>query len=97
MRGEGSWPVSSAHDELPRLLTAAETAAPVDAVDVVAEDLRQRFEATKVSFLIVDANGRTALVGLARIHCHGPVLLVCLEGPAVRAIFKCAVHQEVFR
>lgn len=58
MRGEGSWPVSSAHDELPRLLTAAETAAPVDAVDVVAEDLRQRFEATKVSFLIVDLTGK---------------------------------------
>ncbi|MFH8492863.1 PP2C family protein-serine/threonine phosphatase [Streptomyces coeruleorubidus] len=43
---------------LPRVLTAAETAAPVDAVDVVAEDLRRRFEATKVSFLIVDLTGK---------------------------------------
>jgi hypothetical protein len=40
------------------VLTAAETAAPVDAVDVVAEDLRRRFEATKVSFLIVDLTGK---------------------------------------
>ncbi|MCX4993788.1 PP2C family protein-serine/threonine phosphatase [Streptomyces sp. NBC_00568] len=43
---------------LPRLLTAAETAAPVEAVDVIAEDLRRRFEATKVSFLIVDLTGK---------------------------------------
>ncbi|GGQ57652.1 PP2C family protein-serine/threonine phosphatase [Streptomyces flaveolus] len=43
---------------LPRLLTAAETAAPADAVDVIAEDLRRRFHATKVSFLIVDLTGR---------------------------------------
>ncbi|WP_318218625.1 PP2C family protein-serine/threonine phosphatase [Streptomyces sp. SCL15-6] len=43
---------------LPRLLTAAETAAPADAVDVIAEDLRRRFRATKVSFLIVDLTGK---------------------------------------
>ncbi|MFI6039203.1 PP2C family protein-serine/threonine phosphatase [Streptomyces sp. NPDC051315] len=30
----------------------------MDAVDVVAEDLQRRFEATKVSFLIVDLTGR---------------------------------------
>jgi hypothetical protein len=40
------------------LLTAAETAAPADAVDVIAEDLRRRFRAMKVSFLIVDLTGR---------------------------------------
>jgi len=40
------------------VLTAAETAAPVDAVDVVAEDLRRRFRATEVSFLIVDLTGK---------------------------------------
>jgi Stage II sporulation protein E (SpoIIE) len=51
--------VSDADGELPRLLTAAETAAPVDAVDVVSEDLRRRFEATKVSFLIVDLTGKS--------------------------------------
>ncbi|MDQ0905954.1 hypothetical protein QFZ22_001939 [Streptomyces canus] len=46
---------------LPRLLTAAETAAPVGAVDVVAEHLRRRFEATRVSFLIVDLTGKTVV------------------------------------
>ncbi|MFF8399727.1 PP2C family protein-serine/threonine phosphatase [Streptomyces sp. NPDC016172] len=50
--------MSGGQNGLPRLLTAAETAAPVDAVDVVAEDLRQRFEATRVSFLIVDLTGK---------------------------------------
>ncbi|MFF7901380.1 PP2C family protein-serine/threonine phosphatase [Streptomyces sp. NPDC088817] len=30
----------------------------MDAVDVVAEDLRRRFEATKISFLIVDLTGK---------------------------------------
>ncbi|MFC9290822.1 PP2C family protein-serine/threonine phosphatase [Streptomyces sp. NPDC057052] len=50
--------MSGGQSGLSRLLTAAETAAPVDAVDVVAEDLRRRFEATKVSFLIVDLTGR---------------------------------------
>lgn len=51
--------VSGGHrSEVPRLLTAAETAAPVEAVNVVAEDLRRRFHATKVSFLIVDLTGK---------------------------------------
>ncbi len=51
--------MSGGQSELPRLLTAAETAAPVEAVDVVAEDLRRRLGATKVSFLIVDLTGRS--------------------------------------
>lgn len=55
---EGTAVVSGGQSGLPRLLTAAETAAPVDAVDVIAEDLRRRFEATKVSFLIVDLTGK---------------------------------------
>ncbi|SOF02186.1 Stage II sporulation protein E (SpoIIE) [Streptomyces sp. OV198] len=55
---EGTAVVSGGQSGLSRLLTAAETAAPVDAVDVIAEDLRRRFEATKVSFLIVDLTGR---------------------------------------
>ncbi|MFE2585650.1 PP2C family protein-serine/threonine phosphatase [Streptomyces sp. NPDC059378] len=50
--------MSGGQSGLPRLLTAAETAAPVDAVGVIAEDLRRRFEATKVSFLIVDLTGK---------------------------------------
>ncbi|MEV5729160.1 PP2C family protein-serine/threonine phosphatase [Streptomyces pharetrae] len=43
---------------LPRLLTAAERAAPADAVAVVAEHLQRRFEATMISFLIVDLTGK---------------------------------------
>lgn len=50
--------VSGGQSELPRLLAAAEAAAPVEAVDVVAEDLRRRLQATNVSFLIVDLTGR---------------------------------------
>ncbi len=50
--------MNGGHRGLPRLLTAAERAAPVDAVEVVAEDLRRRFGATQVSFLIVDLTGR---------------------------------------
>lgn len=55
---KGAVAVSSGPIELPRLLTAAETAAPVDAVDVVAEHLRRRFEAREISFLIVDLTGK---------------------------------------
>ena len=55
---KGTVAVNGGHTELAGLLTAAETAAPVDTVDVVAEHLRQRFAATEVSFLIVDLTGR---------------------------------------
>ncbi|MET9429362.1 PP2C family protein-serine/threonine phosphatase [Streptomyces sp. NPDC003036] len=51
--------MSGGQSELPRLLTAAEAAAPADAVEVVAEDLRRRFHATEVSFLIVDLTGKS--------------------------------------
>lgn len=50
--------MSGEQSKLPRLLTAAERAAPVDAVAVVAKDLRRRFGATEVSFLIVDLTGK---------------------------------------
>lgn len=55
--------------EYPRLLTAAERAAPVEAVDVFAEDLRRRYDATKVSFLIVDLTGKA----VARLSTAGEV------------------------
>ncbi len=55
---EGTMSVSGGQSVLPRLLTAAEAAAPVDAVDVVAEDLRRRLSAQEVSFLIVDLTGK---------------------------------------
>lgn len=66
---EGTAAVSAGKSGLPRLLTAAETAAPADAVDVVAEDLRRRFQATKVSFLIVDLTGKA----VARLSTAGAV------------------------
>lgn len=50
--------MASRQSRFPQLLTAAETAAPVEAVDVFAENLRRRFGATQVSFLIVDLTGR---------------------------------------
>jgi hypothetical protein len=56
----------------PRLLTAVEMAAPVDAVDVVAEDLRRRFDAARVSFLIVDLTGKSvARLSTAGIQVDG--------------------------
>ncbi|MFC9115709.1 PP2C family protein-serine/threonine phosphatase [Streptomyces sp. NPDC057092] len=61
--------MSGGQSVLPRLLTAAETAAPVDAVDVVAEHLRRRLSAEEVSFLIVDLTGRA----VARLSTAGPV------------------------
>ncbi|OEV05285.1 oxidoreductase [Streptomyces oceani] len=48
-------------EQLSRLLTAAEEAAPSEAVDVVAENLRRRFDASQVSFLIVDLTGRAVV------------------------------------
>ncbi|WP_030194697.1 PP2C family protein-serine/threonine phosphatase [Streptomyces sp. NRRL S-87] len=47
-----------------RVLTAAESAAPVHSLDVVARDLRERFDARYVSFLFVDVVGRRLL----RVH-----------------------------
>ncbi|MFF7983069.1 PP2C family protein-serine/threonine phosphatase [Streptomyces sp. NPDC007901] len=44
-------------------------AAPVEAVDVFAEELRRRFGATKVSFLIVDLTGKA----VARLSTAGAV------------------------
>ncbi|ARE73379.1 PP2C family protein-serine/threonine phosphatase [Streptomyces sp. NPDC059558] len=46
------------------VLAAAEAAAPVDSLDVVARNLRDRFGAQSVSFLFVDVVGRRLL----RVH-----------------------------
>lgn len=43
------------------VLAAAEDAAPVGSLDVVARDLRERFGARYVSFLFVDVVGRRLL------------------------------------
>ncbi|MFF1519512.1 PP2C family protein-serine/threonine phosphatase [Streptomyces sp. NPDC058305] len=82
--------MSGGESGLPRLLTAAEAAAPVDAVDVVAEDLRRRFEATGVSFLIVDLTGRA----VARLSTAGAV-----EGgrEAERIPMLGSVYEQVIR
>lgn len=49
---------------LAEVLAAAEAAAPVDSLDVVARNLRDRFGARSVSFLFVDIVGRRLL----RVH-----------------------------
>lgn len=48
------------HDRLNmgEILAAAEDAAPVESIDVVAHNLRERFAATEVSFLFVDVMGQ---------------------------------------
>ncbi|MGW7351056.1 PP2C family protein-serine/threonine phosphatase [Streptomyces sp. NPDC054784] len=82
--------MSSGHGRFPQLLTAAETAAPVEAVDVVAEDLRQRFRATKVSFLIVDLTGKA----VARLSTVG----VAEDGPGTERIpLFGSVYEQVIR
>ncbi|MFH9672409.1 PP2C family protein-serine/threonine phosphatase [Streptomyces sp. NPDC017405] len=50
--------MSGGQSGLTRLLTAAERAAPVDAIDVIADDLGRCFGARQVSFLIVDLTGK---------------------------------------
>ncbi len=44
--------------ELGQLLAAAEGAPPGESVEVLADDLRKRFGAERVSFLFVDLVGR---------------------------------------
>ncbi|MFE9906320.1 PP2C family protein-serine/threonine phosphatase [Streptomyces achromogenes] len=75
---------------LSRLLAAAERAAPVDAVAVVAEDLRRRFGAAEVSFLIVDLTGKA----VARLATAAGV-----EGgrEAERIAMSGSVYEEVIR
>ncbi|MFJ8623671.1 PP2C family protein-serine/threonine phosphatase [Kitasatospora sp. NPDC093550] len=46
---------------LAEVLAAAETAAPVDSLDVVARDLRERFGARYVSFLFLDLVGQSVV------------------------------------
>lgn len=88
-RVKGTAVVSDGQSGLSRLLTAAETAAPVDAVDVVAEDLRRRFEATKVSFLIVDLTGK-AVARLSTTPAEG-------GREAERIPLFGSVYEEVIR
>lgn len=86
---EGAAAVSGGQSALPRLLTAAETAAPADAFDVIADDLRRRFDATRVSFLIVDLTGKA----VARLPATG----AGSEREAERIPLFGSVHEEVIR
>ena len=54
---------------LGRVLSAAEAASPVDAVEAVTRELGVALGATEVSFLIADLSGR-ALVRLAHVPLH---------------------------
>lgn len=87
---EGVTAVTGGTSGLPRLLTAAETAAPADAVDVIAEDLRRRFQATKVSFLIVDLTGK-AVARLSTAGAAGG------EREAERIPLFGSVYEQVIR
>lgn len=94
---KGTVAVSNGHSELPRLLTAAETAAPVDAVDVVAEYLRERFAATEVSFLIVDLTGKAVarLSVAAAVEGTREVERIPLFGSVYEQVIRTQrLHQE---
>ncbi|MEU2931030.1 PP2C family protein-serine/threonine phosphatase [Streptomyces sp. NPDC007251] len=81
--------MSGGQSGLPRLLAAAETAAPADAIDVIAEDLRRRFNAAKVSFLIVDLTGKA----VARLSTAA----AASEREAERIPLFGSVYEEVIR
>ncbi|MFD3663163.1 PP2C family protein-serine/threonine phosphatase [Streptomyces sp. NPDC058659] len=76
---------------LAEVLAAAETAAPVDSLDVVARNLRDRFGARYVSFLFVDIVGRRML----RVHdTEG----THLEDRAVRIpLVDSSIYDKVLR
>ncbi|MEU2054600.1 PP2C family protein-serine/threonine phosphatase [Streptomyces bungoensis] len=82
--------MSSRQSGLPRLLTAAERAAPADAVAVVAEDLRRRFGAMKVSFLIVDLTGKAVARLATAVGVEG-------EQEAQRIPMFGSVYEQVIR
>lgn len=87
---KGAVAVSGGQSGFPQLLTAAETAAPAEAVDVVAEYLRRCFGATEVSFLIVDLTGKS----VARLSTSDTA-----EGgrEAERIPMPGSVYEEVIR
>lgn len=75
---------------LAEVLAAAENAAPVESLDVVARNLRDRFGARQVSFLFVDIVGRQ-MVRVAD-RTAGPH-----EGRADRIPLAGSVHDRVLR
>ncbi|MEV7687527.1 PP2C family protein-serine/threonine phosphatase [Streptomyces bungoensis] len=76
---------------LDEVLRAAEDAAPVESVDVVARNLEKRFLATEVSFLFLDVLGQEA-VRLPRAGAPGQAY-----GEAERVELAGSVHDRVLR
>ncbi|MET9725031.1 PP2C family protein-serine/threonine phosphatase [Streptomyces zaomyceticus] len=70
---------------LAEILAAAENAAPADSLDVLARDLRDRFDARYVSFLCVDLVGRRLLRvhDTAAVHQEDRESQVLLSGAGV--------------
>ncbi|MER0449999.1 PP2C family protein-serine/threonine phosphatase [Streptomyces sp. Edi4] len=89
------------------VLAAAEAAAPVRSLDVVAQNLRERFGARYVSFLFVDVVGRRLLRvneegtapqerGADRVPLDGSVYNEVLRTQKVVAVANGAREQRVF-
>lgn len=94
---EGTVVVRGGQSGLTRLLTAAERAAPVDAVAVVAEDLRRRFGAMSVSFLIVDLTGKAVARLAAAVGVEGgrEAERIALHGTAYEQVIRTQrLYQE---
>lgn len=80
------------------VLRAAEDAAPVESVDVVARNLEKRFSATEVCFLFVDILGQEAVrlprAGVAGQAC-GQAERIDLAGSAYHRVLRSQrLHQE---
>ncbi|AKZ59085.1 putative magnesium or manganese-dependent protein phosphatase [Streptomyces ambofaciens ATCC 23877] len=80
------------------VLRAAEGAAPVESVDVVARNLEKRFSAREVSFLFVDMLGREALrlprAGTAEQERGEPERLELAGSVYDRVLRSQRLHQE---
>ncbi|MET8586701.1 PP2C family protein-serine/threonine phosphatase [Streptomyces collinus] len=76
---------------LDEVLRAAEDAAPVESVDVVARNLEKRFSASEVSFWLVDMIGQEAV----RLPRAGTAAQV--RGETRRRELSGSVHEQVLR
>ncbi|MFI8193347.1 PP2C family protein-serine/threonine phosphatase [Streptomyces sp. NPDC085946] len=88
------WEVPVWGDEglgLDEVLRAAEDAAPVESVDVVARNLEKRFSATEVCFWFVDMVGQEAV----RLPRSGTAAQV--RGEVVRVALADSVYDRVLR
>ncbi|MGW0333230.1 PP2C family protein-serine/threonine phosphatase [Streptomyces sp. NPDC003011] len=92
--GSRLFPHSDGHDVpiagLAGALAAAEAAAPVESLDVVARMLRQRLDATMVSFLLTDFTGASVV----RLGVAGSVET---DEPAQRIALPGTLYDEVIR